>query len=220
VTLAIFDLDNTLIRGDSDHAWGQFLVDQGLVDAAQVGSANDYFLAQYQAGSLNIDEYLNFALAFLAGKSPQELAPLQRQFMTEVIEPMVLPQALELIEHHRTLGHQLLIITATNRFVTEPIAQRLGIEQLIACEAELTGGRYTGKATGTPSFGQGKVVRLEQWLIDQDASLDGAWFYSDSRNDLPLLERVDHPIAVNPDDTLRDVAQKNAWTILDLRKQP
>ncbi|WP_320822423.1 HAD family hydrolase [Reinekea sp.] len=220
MTLAIFDLDNTLICGDSDHAWGQFLVDRGLVDAAQVGSANDYFLAQYQAGCLNIDEYLNFALAFLAGKSPQELAPLHRLFMTEVIEPMVLPQALELIGHHRALGHRLLIITATNRFVTEPIAQRLGIKQLIACEPELTGGRYTGKATGTPSFGQGKVVRLAQWLTEQNESLDGAWFYSDSRNDLPLLERVEHPIAVNPDATLRDIAQKNAWTILDLRKKP
>ena len=217
MTLAIFDLDNTLICGDSDHAWGQFLVDQGLVDAAQVGAANDYFLAQYQAGSLNIDEYLNFALAFLAGKSPAELAPLHRQFMTEVIEPMVLPQALELIEHHRALGHQLLIITATNRFVTAPIAKRLGIEQLIACEPELTGGRYTGKAIGTPSFAHGKVVRLKQWLSDQDASLDGAWFYSDSRNDLPLLESVDNPIAVNPDETLRDIAQTNGWAILDLR---
>jgi len=218
VTLAIFDLDNTLIRGDSDHAWGQFLVDQGLIDTAQAGSANDYFLAQYQAGTLNIDEYLTFALGFLAGKSPAELAPLHRQFMAEVIEPMVLPEAVKLIEHHRALGHQLLIITATNRFVTEPIAQRLGIEQLIACEAELIGGRYTGKATGTPSFAHGKVVRLKQWLIEQDASLNGAWFYSDSRNDLPLLEQVENPIAVNPDETLRDIAQTKGWAILDLRK--
>ncbi|ATX78297.1 histidinol-phosphatase [Reinekea forsetii] len=218
MTLAIFDLDNTLICGDSDHAWGQFLVDQGLVDTDKVRIANDYFLSEYQAGTLNIDEYLEFTLAFLAGKSPSELAPLHQQFMTEVIEPMMLPQAIELIDQHRALGHQLLIITATNRFITEPIARRLGIEQLIACEPELTGTRYTGKATGTPSFGQGKVVRLQQWLDDRHESLDGAWFYSDSRNDLPLLEWVDNPIAVNPDEALKDIAQTNGWPILDLRK--
>ena len=130
----------------------------------------------------------------------------------------MLPQAIELIDQHRALGHQLLIITATNRFITEPIARRLGIEQLIACEPELTGTRYTGKATGTPSFGQGKVVRLQQWLDDRHESLDGAWFYSDSRNDLPLLEWVDNPIAVNPDEALKDIAQTNGWPILDLRK--
>ncbi|WP_287418559.1 HAD family hydrolase [Reinekea sp.] len=218
MTLAIFDLDNTLICGDSDHAWGQFLVDQGLVDTDKVRIANDYFLSEYQAGTLNIDEYLEFTLAFLAGKSPSELAPLHQQFMTEVIEPMMLPQAIELIDQHRALGHQLLIITATNRFITEPIARRLGIEQLIACEPELTGTLYTGKATGTPSFGQGKVVRLQQWLDDRHESLDGAWFYSDSRNDLPLLEWVDNPIAVNPDEALKDIAQTNGWPILDLRK--
>ena len=208
----------SLICGDSDHAWGQFLVDQGLVDTDKVRIANDYFLSEYQAGTLNIDEYLEFTLAFLAGKSPSELAPLHQQFMTEVIEPMMLPQAIELIDQHRALGHQLLIITATNRFITEPIARRLGIEQLIACEPELTGTRYTGNATGTPSFGQGKVVRLQQWLDDRHESLDGAWFYSDSRNDLPLLEWVDNPIAVNPDEALKDIAQTNGWPILDLRK--
>ncbi|WP_196161064.1 HAD family hydrolase [Reinekea sp. G2M2-21] len=218
MTLAIFDLDNTLINGDSDHAWGQFLINESLVDRAEMEAINDQFLGQYQAGTLDIEEYLSFALAFLANKSPAELAPIHQRFMQTMIEPMMLPDAEQLIETHRQQGDTLLIITATNRFVTEPIAQRLGINHLIACEPELKNGRYTGKPTGIPSFQHGKVDRLDMWLKEQQQSLTGAWFYSDSHNDLPLLEQVDNPVAVNPDDRLRKRAQEQGWTILDLRK--
>ena len=217
MALAIFDLDNTLIQGDSDHAWGQFLVQESLVNAEEMAAANDRFLSQYQQGTLDIHEYLEFALAFLAGKSPEELAPLHAKFMATVIEPMMLSQAQALVKQHQDAGDTLLIITATNRFVTEPIALRLGINHLIACEPELKNGRYTGKATGIPSFQHGKVERLNSWLNAQQMSLDGAWFYSDSHNDLPLLERVDRPVAVNPDSKLQSVAEAQGWDILDLR---
>ena len=217
MTLAIFDLDNTLIAGDSDHAWGEFLVDQNLVDKDVVRKANDHFLHQYQSGELDIQEYLEFALAFLAGKTPAELAPLHKQFMVEKIQPLMLDKARSLIESHRKKGHRLLVITATNRFITEPIVQQLGINELIACEPALENGIYTGKPTGIPSFQHGKVQRLEQWLTEQNETLAGAWFYSDSHNDLPLLERVDNPVAVNPDATLMNIANTNGWTILNLR---
>lgn len=218
LTLAIFDLDNTLIAGDSDHAWGEFLVEQSLVEREQVAAANDRFLEQYQAGDLNIQEYLEFALSYLAGKTPEELAPLHQQFMAQKIEPIILPKALELIEKHRSQGDTLLVITATNRFVTGPITERLGINELIACEPGQENGVYTGKPTGIPSFQHGKVQRLDQWLSERNETLDGAWFYSDSHNDLPLLEKVDNPVAVNPDDKLNSVAKTRGWAVLDLRK--
>ncbi|EAR10919.1 HAD family hydrolase [Reinekea blandensis] len=217
MTLAIFDLDNTLINGDSDHAWSEFLVAKQLVDAEEVARVNNRFYQHYQNGTLNILEYLEFALSFLKDKTPAELAPIHQQFMAEVIEPMMLPAALALIDKHRQQHHQLLIITATNRFVTEPIAHRLGIENIIACEPEIQNGVYTGHSTGIPSFQQGKVDRLNQWLDDHQLSLDGAWFYSDSHNDLPLLERVDNPVAVNPDDRLRQIAESRGWPLMDLR---
>jgi HAD superfamily hydrolase (TIGR01490 family) len=217
VTLAIFDLDNTLIDGDSDHSWSAFLVNQGLVERDSVEKANDHFLEQYQAGSLDIQEYLAFALNYLTGKSPAELAPLHQQFMAENIEPIMLPKAEALVEHHRAKGDTLLIITATNRFVTEPIARRLGIDHLIACEPEIENGRYTGRATGIPSFQHGKVERLNTWMVENGITLQDAWFYSDSHNDLPLLEKVDNPVAVNPDEHLLKVANQKEWTVLDLR---
>lgn len=217
MTLAIFDLDNTLINGDSDHAWSQFLVTEKLVDADEAARVNDHFFEQYQNGTLNIREYLEFALSYLKGKTPEELAPLHEAFMARVIEPMMLPAAQKLIDKHRQQGHTLLIITATNRFVTEPIARRLGISELIACEPELHNGRYTGRSTGTPSFQDGKVERLQHWMRAHGASLTDAWFYSDSHNDLPLLEQVDHPVAVNPDERLRQVAESRGWTLMDLR---
>ncbi|WP_411742829.1 HAD family hydrolase [Reinekea sp.] len=217
MTLALFDLDNTLIKGDSDHAWGEFLVSHNLVDANQVREANDKFLLDYQNGRLDIHEYLRFALQFFANKTPAELAPLHEQFMAEYIEPIILPKGLELIKKHADAGHTLVIITATNRFVTGPIAERLGIRHLIACEPEMKDGRYTGSVTGTPSFQHGKVVRLQQWLEQYDSTLEGSYFYSDSHNDLPLLEQVDHPVAVNPDDRLRAIAQQHSWNVMDLR---
>lgn len=217
MTLAIFDLDNTLLAGDSDHAWGQFLIDQGLVDAAVVKAANEAFYRQYQAGELDIDRYLRFSLSFLAGKPQQELDSLHRHFMATVIEPMIAPGTPALLQHHRDRGDTLMIITATNRFVTGPIAGHLGIAHLIACEAEMTNGLYTGLPTGIPSYQDGKVVRLRAWLDEHGESLDEAWFYSDSLNDLPLLRLVDNPVAVDPDATLAAEAQRQRWPVISLR---
>lgn len=218
MTLAIFDLDNTLLAGDSDHAWGQFLIDQGLVDSTVVKAANEAFYKQYQAGELDIDRYLRFSLSFLAGKPLEELASLHRQFMATVIEPMIAPGARALLDRHRERGDTLMIITATNRFVTGPIAKHLNIEHLIACEAEMANGCYTGLPAGIPSYQEGKVERLKTWLEEHRESLDGAWFYSDSLNDLPLLRLVDHPVAVDPDATLAAEAKQQNWPIISLRE--
>ncbi|PTY38839.1 phosphoserine phosphatase [Saccharospirillum sp. MSK14-1] len=218
MTLAIFDLDQTLLTGDSDHAWGEFLVESGLVDAETVLTANDQFFADYQAGRLDIQAYLLFVLEFLAHKDPAELAELHRRFMDAKIIPMIQAGTQALLDKHRDLGHTLMIITATNRFVTGPIAQYLGIEHLIACEAEQVNGRYTGRPEGVPSFREGKVTRLEAWLKEHAETLDGAWFYSDSHNDLPLLSLVDHPVAVDPDARLQAEAEQRGWSIISLRE--
>lgn len=217
MTLAIFDLDNTLLAGDSDHAWGQFLIDEGLVDADTMRDANDRFYADYQAGRLDIQRYLGFALSFLADKDPQELDRLHRRFMERMVEPMMLERAAALLDTHRKQGDTLMIITATNRFVTGPIAERLGVDHLIASEAEQVEGRYTGRPSGIPSYQEGKVHRLNQWLAEHGETLTGAWFYSDSHNDLPLLERVDQPVAVDPDERLEAVARAKDWPIISLR---
>ncbi|MFO8047200.1 MAG: HAD family hydrolase [Halomonas sp.] len=217
MSLAIFDLDNTLLSIDSDHAWGEFLLEQGAVDPVVFRDANDRFLADYEAGTLDIHAFLEVALKPLAENSPEQLAAWHQQFMASKIEPHILPKGEELLARHRTRGDTLLIITATNRFITGPIAERLGIDDLIAVEPEMVNGRYTGRVTGTPSYREGKVVRLEAWLTDQELSLDDAWFYSDSHNDLALLEKVDHPVAVDPDATLREVAEGRGWRIISLR---
>ncbi len=217
VSLAIFDLDNTLLSIDSDHAWGEFLLEQGAVDPVAYRDANDRFLADYEAGTLDIHAFLEVALRPLAENSPEQLAAWHQQFMASKIEPHILPKGEELVARHRSRGDTLLIITATNRFITGPIAERLGIDDLIAVEPEMVKGRYTGRVTGTPSYREGKVVRLEAWLADQELSLDDAWFYSDSHNDLALLEKVDHPVAVDPDPTLREVAEARGWKIISLR---
>ena len=217
MTLAIFDLDNTLIGGDSDNLWGQFVCDRGLVDAVDFGARNDQFYRDYLAGNLNIDAYLRFALSPLIDQPRDVIDGWHRDFMATVIEPIMLPKAAALIEQHRRQGHHLLIITATNEFITRPIAARLGITDLIACEGQIVDGRYTGEPQGTPSYAHGKVTRLQAWLAQHEESIAGAWFYSDSHNDLPLLERVDHPIAVDPDDKLRTRAQELGWEIISLR---
>jgi len=217
VSLAIFDLDNTLLSIDSDHAWGEFLLEQGAVDPVAYRDANDRFLADYEAGTLDIHAFLEVALRPLAENSPEQLAAWHQQFMASKIEPHILPKGEELVARHRSRGDTLLIITATNRFITGPIAERLGIDDLIAVEPEMVEGRYTGRVTGTPSYREGKVVRLEEWLTEQELSLDDAWFYSDSHNDLALLEKVDHPVAVDPDPTLREVAEARGWKIISLR---
>lgn len=217
MTLAIFDLDNTLIGGDSDNLWGQFVCEQGLVDGADFAAKNEQFYADYQAGDLDIDAYLRFALAVLKDQPQEVLDAWHRQFMQEKIVPIMLPKADLLIAEHRHQGHELLVITATNRFITEPIVQLLGIENIIACEAEKVNGLYTGKPVGTPSYHAGKVSRLYDWLEGRPDSLDGAWFYSDSHNDLPLLKLVDNPVVVDPDDTLAAHAVAAKWPIISLR---
>jgi|TARA_A200000159_G_C7295113_1_gene327497 HAD superfamily hydrolase (TIGR01490 family) len=215
--LALFDLDNTLIAGDSDHLWGDFLVSQGRVDAIEHKALNAHFYDQYKNGELNIDEYLAFALGPMAGMTKETLAPLQRQFVRDHIEPILLDAAFALLEQHRALGDTLVIITATNTLVTQPIADRLGVEHLIGCEAEIIEGCYTGKPTGMPSFAQGKVARIQTWCEENKKSMENAVFYSDSHNDLPLLRTVDRAVAVDPDDRLREEAVRKGWDIISLR---
>lgn len=215
--LAIFDLDNTLLNGDSDHAWGEFLCSKGVVDAEEYRKANDYFYEQYKSGSMNIFEFLEFALRPLAANSNETLAEWHAEFMQEVIQPMMLPKAATLLQKHRDAGEHLMIITATNRFVTGPIAEQLGVDTIIATDPEIVNGNYTGKVAGTPCFQAGKVERLNTWLADNGATLEGSSFYSDSINDLPLLEKVDYPVAVNPDEKLTAEANRRGWPILDLR---
>ncbi|MDX1453361.1 MAG: HAD family hydrolase [Oleiphilaceae bacterium] len=217
MALAIFDLDNTLIGGDSDHAWGEFLVEQGIVDGEHYRRANDKFYEDYKQGCLDIYEYLEFALAPLAQHDPEQLIAWRKAFFSQKIKPLMLPKAEALVDTHREKGDTLLIITATNRFVTEPIAEALNIPHLIATEPEMQGQRYTGGVSGTPSFQQGKIKRLEEWLEGMNSSMDDAYFYSDSHNDLPLLERVHNPIGVDPDDQLRAICETNNWPIISLR---
>ena len=215
--LALFDLDNTLIAGDSDHLWGDFLVSQGRVDAIEHKALNAHFYDQYKNGELNIDEYLAFALGPMTGMTKETLAPLQQQFVRDHIEPILLDAAFALLEQHRALGDTLVIITATNTLVTQPIADRLGVEHLIGCEAEIIEGCYTGKPTGMPSFAQGKVARIQTWCEENKKSMENAVFYSDSHNDLPLLRTVDRAVAVDPDDRLREEAVRKGWDIISLR---
>ena len=217
MTLAIFDLDNTLIGGDSDHLWGQFVCEQGLVNSEDFSRRNEAFYADYEAGTLDIIAYLRFSLGTLKGHPPEQLDRWHQAFMDSKIKPIMLPAAEALIADHRRRDHELLIITATNHFITEPIATALGVNELLACEAEIVDGLYTGEPSGIPSYHAGKVTRLQQWLRDRDGDLEGAWFYSDSHNDLPLLELVDNPVAVDPDDTLRARAAELGWPVISLR---
>lgn len=217
MSLAIFDLDNTLLGGDSDHAWGEFLLAHNIVDSDFHRKKNDYFFQQYQQGTLDIDEFLAFALEPLTAHSKQQLDQWHQQFMQEFIEPMRLPKAAELLKSHRDKGDYLLIITATNHFVTGPIAESLGVDDILATIPELVDGAYTGKTVGTPCFQEGKVTRLNQWLRTSEHSLNDSYFYSDSHNDLPLLEVVTHPVAVDPDDVLAEHARKEVWPIISLR---
>lgn len=217
MALAIFDLDNTLIGGDSDHLWGQFVCEQGIVPAAEFASRNDAFYADYKAGQLDIKAYLRFALGPLAGQPPAVLAEWHRRFMADKIEPILLPAAAALVARHREQGDTLLVITATNRFITEPIAKALGIDDILACEGEIVDGRYTGEPCGVPTYREGKVTRLHSWLQGRELDMAGAWFYSDSHNDLPLLERVDNPVAVDPDAALLARARERGWPVISLR---
>jgi len=221
--LALFDLDHTLIPTDSDHEWGRFMVKHGMVDAENFARENDHFYADYKAGKLDIHAYLVAMLTPLAKYSRAQLAEYHQMYMHEVIRPTIVPVALELVREHRDAGDLCCMVTATNEFITGPIAAVFGVDKLIACEAETVDGQphsdYTGRPTGTPSYKEGKIVRTEAWL----ASLGKTWsdfersyFYSDSHNDIPLLQKVTDPIATNPDDTLRAHAQAQGWRILEL----
>lgn len=217
MSLAIFDLDNTLLNGDSDYLWGQFLIEQGIVERAYYEAENQRFFADYLAGTLDIQAFLAFQLQPLAAHDMASLQAWRSQFLREKIAPIMLRKAHELIEDHRAQGHALLIITATNRFITGPIAAAFGIGNIIASEPEMIAGHYTGRVAGIPSFREGKVIRLNDWLLDKDITLDECWFYSDSHNDLPLLQQVGHPVAVDPDTTLAQHATIAGWPIISLR---
>ncbi|MEW8014363.1 MAG: HAD family hydrolase [Candidatus Sedimenticola endophacoides] len=218
MALAIFDLDNTLLAGDSDYLWGVFLAEHRIVDARWYEQENERFYREYREGRLDIHEFLRFSLKPLSEHPLERLRAWRERFLEEKIEPIILPRARELVERHRAAGDTLMIITATNAFVTAPIAQRLGIEHLIATEPERLGDRYTGRVAGTPSFQEGKVERLGSWLRASGADLNGSSFYSDSHNDIPLLERVEHPVAVDPDTALAAHAARLGWPVITLRE--
>jgi len=216
--IAIFDLDNTLLGGDSDHLWGQFLIEKGIVDGDFYQRENDRFYQEYVDGTLDIHEFLSFSLQPLASTPLPQLHEWRSQYLEEKIEPIMLKAAAALLKKHRDDGATLLIITATNRFITEPIAAMLGIDHLLATEPEMKNNIYTGSIIEPPCFQHGKVERLESWLKQTGMNLANSWFYSDSHNDLPLLELVTQPVAVDPDDTLRQHAEAKGWPVISLRE--
>ena len=217
--LALFDLDHTLLPIDSDQSWGQFTTTLGWTDAEEFTRKNDGFYADYQAGTLDIHDYVRFATEAFRIRPRAEAEAAHARFMQEVIWPVIRPEALALIKKHRDAGEQLLIITATNEFVTRPIAQALGVDELIAVELVRDAeGWYSGEISGVPSLREGKVERLQQWLHQHGLDWDKVetTFYSDSSNDIPLLERVNHPVATNPDAKLKAFAIARDWPILEL----
>jgi HAD superfamily hydrolase (TIGR01490 family) len=223
MNLALFDLDNTLLAGDSDHAWGQFLCDKGIVDRADYEARNNAFYEQYKHGTLDINAFLEFVLAPLAHPSRAALDALHDEFMREVILGMITPAGEALVQRHLAQGDLCAIVTATNAFVTAPIARRLGVPHLIATIPALDAGRFTGKPRGTPAFREGKIARVAAWLESMAldlASFETSWFYSDSLNDLPLLSLVTTPVAVDPDPTLRAHAHTQGWAVISLRGEP
>lgn len=217
--LALFDLDHTLLPLDSDYEWGEFTIRLGWNDPVEFARRNDEFYAHYQAGTLDVHDYVRFATEAVRLRGPEAAAAAHAQFMREVIAPAIRPQALDLIRQHQAAGDHVLIVTATNEFVTRPIAKALGVEELLAVQlARDAQGWYTGEIDGIPTMRQGKVLRMEQWLADRQLGWGDveSTFYSDSMNDVPLLEKVDHPVATNPDPRLRALAQERGWRILDL----
>lgn len=223
--LALFDLDHTLLPLDSDHEWGRFLVRIGAVDAEDYTRRNDQFYADYRAGTLDILAYLRFVLAPLAAQSRQTLADWHQRFMEEVIQPVMTPQAQALVQQHQQAGDLCCVVTATNSFITRPIVQQFGVPHLIAPEPALRadddgiGSPYTGELDGIPSYREGKVLRTEAWLQSQGKtwhSFPKTFFYTDSVNDIPLMEKVSHPVATNPDDRLRALAEQRGWRVLEL----
>ncbi|UCU98260.1 HAD family hydrolase [Acidovorax radicis] len=221
--LVLFDLDHTLLPLDSDYEWGEFTIRIGWNDPVEFSRRNDEFYAHYQAGTLDVHDYVRFATEAMRLRGPEAAAAAHLQFMREVIGPAIQPQALDLIRQHQSAGDEVLIVTATNEFVTMPIAKALGVEQLLAVQlARDASGWYTGEIDGVPTMREGKVQRMEQWLAERQlgwADVEST-FYSDSMNDVPLLEKVNHPVATNPDPRLRALAQERGWRILDLFTAP
>lgn len=217
--LALFDLDYTLLSGDSDYAWAQFLIERGVLDREEYGAKNDRFFRDYKAGRLDIHEFLDFQLAPLARHTREQLEEWHGEFMRTKVRPMIRARGLERVRRHLAGNDLCAIVTSTNAFITAPIAREFGVEHLLATELEIRDGRFTGKPSGMPCFRQGKVTRLAEWLGARGQSLtsfSASWFYSDSLNDLPLLERVTHPVAVDPDETLRAEASTRGWQIISL----
>jgi HAD superfamily hydrolase (TIGR01490 family) len=215
--LALFDLDHTLIDGDSDVSWAQFLIEEGVLHADEYHARNLWFAERYKDGTLDILEFLDFQLAPIARRPRAQLDAWHAQFMQRKIRPIVHERTARLLAEHE--GALKALVTATNRFITAPIAAELGIEHLIATDIEEVDGMFTGKPRGTPSFREGKVTRVAEWLAARGTALPDyeSWFYSDSLNDLPLLELVDHPVAVDPDATLLDKARERGWPVISLK---
>lgn len=215
--LAVFDLDHTLLAGDSDYLWGRYLVEHGVVDASRYERENERFYREYQAGTLDIHAYAAFALQSLVERDLRDMESLRARFVIERIAPIVAAGARALLQQHRDAGDLLIITTATNRFVTEPVAELLGVDHLLATDPEIVDGRYTGRIHGIPNFQGGKVVRLRAWIAAQGRACRHMSCYSDSHNDIPLLEMADRAVAVDPDAVLQAVAQERRWPVISLR---
>ena len=215
--LVIFDLDNTILNGDSDYSWINFLINENYVDKHEYEKRNQYFYDQYYEGNLDYDEWAEFALSTMKGKTPFDLEEPLSKFLSTVIEPMINIYALRLLHNHHHDNDIMLLASATNSVLVEPIARRLGFENIVATEVEIIDGVYTGKVYGRPALGQGKLTKVEEWATQNNIKdFKDAIFYSDSINDLPLLSEVGVPIAVNPDDQLRNLSIKNNWEVIDL----
>jgi HAD superfamily hydrolase (TIGR01490 family) len=220
--LTLFDLDNTLLAGDSDYGWGQYLIELGVLDRASYERRNAAFFADYKAGRLDIHAFLDFQLRPLAMHDPATLFAWRERFLDEKIRPMLLPAAAQVVSARLAAGDLVAVVTATNSFVTRPIAALYGIEQLVATEPEMVDGRFTGRVSGDPCFQAGKLKCVAAWLGELQRELgefSQTWFYSDSHNDLPLLDAVTHPVAVDPDPTLAAHARKHGWRVVSWREQ-
>ncbi|MBF0124129.1 MAG: HAD family hydrolase [Magnetococcales bacterium] len=217
MALALFDLDNTLLDGDSDYLWGRFLVEQKIVDGGWYEQENQRFFEDYHRGSLDIQAYLRFQGSILARHDLATLQAWREMFLQNSIKPIVLARGRECMDAHRRNGDLVVIVTATNRFITAPVARLLQVDHLLATDMEIVEGRFSGQAAGVPCFQAGKIYHLRQWIQQTGDTLTGSWFYSDSHNDLPLLQQVDHPVAVDPDERLRDYAAAHGWKITSFR---
>jgi HAD superfamily hydrolase (TIGR01490 family) len=217
MTLAIFDLDHTLLDGDSDYLWGEFMIENQIVDEERYRSRNEKFYQDYQRGELDNDRYLEFSLQPLTLHSIDNLHRWRSDFVKTWIEPIIAPGSRALLDIHRSRGDTMMIISATNLFITAPIAELLDIPYILSTEPEVVDNRYTGRYLGTPTYMEGKVIALEAWLANSSHNLEGSYFYSDSINDLALLEQVSFPVAVNPDEKLSLIAKQRDWRVMDLR---